>query len=57
MKALEGVCMELDDCAFPLLKDIRPTADLNEGFPMLIGVTGWQCTPKGRNGAGRPAWN
>jgi malate dehydrogenase len=32
MKALEGVCMELDDCAFPLLKDIRPTADLNEGF-------------------------
>ncbi len=32
MKALEGVCMELDDCAFPLLKDIRPTADLNKGF-------------------------
>ena len=24
--------MELDDCAFPLLKDIRPTCDLNEGF-------------------------
>ena len=24
--------MELDDCAFPLLKDIRPTSDLNEGF-------------------------
>ncbi|MBP51653.1 MAG: malate dehydrogenase [Opitutae bacterium] len=32
MKALEGVCMELDDGAFPLLKDIRPTADLNRGF-------------------------
>ena len=32
MKALEGVCMELDDCAFPLLKDIRPTSDLNVGF-------------------------
>jgi malate dehydrogenase len=32
MKALEGVCMELDDCAFPLLKDIRPTCDLNKGF-------------------------
>ena len=32
MKALEGVCMELDDCAFPLLQDIRPTCDLNEGF-------------------------
>ena len=37
MKALEGVCMELDDCAFPLLKDIRPTADLNEGFSMSTG--------------------
>jgi malate dehydrogenase len=24
--------MEVDDCAFPLLKDIRPTCDLNEGF-------------------------
>ena len=32
MKALEGVVMELDDCAFPLLQDIRPTCDLNEGF-------------------------
>ena len=32
MGALEGVCMELDDCAFPLLKGINPTCDLNEGF-------------------------
>jgi malate dehydrogenase len=32
MKALEGVCMELDDCAFPLLTDIRPTSDLDAGF-------------------------
>ena len=32
MKALEGVVMELDDCAFPLLKGVVPTADLNEGF-------------------------
>jgi malate dehydrogenase len=30
--ALEGVVMELDDCAFPLLKKVTPTADLNEGF-------------------------
>lgn len=30
--ALEGVVMELQDCAFPLLKKIVPTADLNEGF-------------------------
>jgi malate dehydrogenase len=30
--ALEGVVMELQDCAFPLLKSITPTADLDEGF-------------------------
>jgi len=29
---LQGVVMELDDCAFPLLKKITPTSDLNEGF-------------------------
>ncbi|MCP5519244.1 MAG: malate dehydrogenase [Verrucomicrobiales bacterium] len=32
MKALEGVVMELDDCAFPLLKGVVATADLNAGF-------------------------
>src|SRR5881227_4189384 len=30
--ALEGVVMEVHDCAFPLLKSITPTADLDEGF-------------------------
>jgi malate dehydrogenase len=30
--ALKGVVMELHDCAFPLLKSITPTADLDEGF-------------------------
>jgi malate dehydrogenase len=30
--ALEGVVMELQDCAFPLLESIVPTADLDEGF-------------------------
>jgi len=32
MKALEGVVMELDDCAFPLLADIEPTSDLKVAF-------------------------
>lgn len=27
MGALKGVCMELEDCAFPLLKSIQPTSD------------------------------
>jgi malate dehydrogenase len=30
--ALEGVVMELQDCAFPLLKGIVATTDLDEGF-------------------------
>jgi malate dehydrogenase len=30
--SLEGVVMELNDCAFPLLESVIPTADLNEGF-------------------------
>ncbi len=30
--ALEGVIMELNDCAFPLLKDIRPALNPEEGF-------------------------
>jgi malate dehydrogenase len=42
MAALQGVMMELDDCAFPLLHEVVGTADLNEGFQganwaLLIG--------------------
>jgi len=32
MKALEGVVMELDDCAFPLLSDVVATAELKQAF-------------------------
>jgi malate dehydrogenase len=32
LEALNGVVMELEDCAFPLLEDIVPTADLDKGF-------------------------
>src|SRR6201994_2128141 len=32
MKALEGVVMELQDCAFPLISKLIPTSDLSEGF-------------------------
>jgi malate dehydrogenase len=32
LPALEGVVMELEDCAFPLLQRMVPTADLDEGF-------------------------
>ncbi|HET6745089.1 MAG TPA: malate dehydrogenase [Candidatus Limnocylindria bacterium] len=43
MKALNGVIMELEDCAFPLLKGCVPTSDLNEGFrgvnwSLLVGA-------------------
>jgi malate dehydrogenase len=32
LKPLEGVMMELHDCAFPLLKVVSATSDLAEGF-------------------------
>jgi len=32
LPALNGVVMELDDCSFPLLKGVVPTANLDEGF-------------------------
>src|SRR6201993_572756 len=32
MKAVEGVVMELEDCAFPLITKLTPTVDLSEGF-------------------------
>jgi malate dehydrogenase len=32
LTALEGVVMELADCAFPLVRSIIPTTDLDEGF-------------------------
>lgn len=32
LPALNGVVMELDDCAFPLLKGVVPTSSLDEGF-------------------------
>jgi malate dehydrogenase len=43
LKALHGVVMELEDCAFPLLKGIVPTADPNEAFQganwaLLVGA-------------------
>ncbi len=43
MKALEGVTMELDDCAFPLLKGIVMTSDPTVGFKnanwcLLVGA-------------------
>jgi len=43
MKALNGVAMELDDCAFPLLAGIEMTSDVNKGFEgtswaLLVGA-------------------
>jgi malate dehydrogenase len=42
-KALRGVMMELEDCAFPLLRDVIPSGDPNEAFKdadfaLLVGA-------------------
>ena len=52
--ALEGVRMELDDCAFPLLQDIICTDDVNAAFKdvnyaLLVGAK----PRRGRHGAAR----
>src|SRR2546429_3954268 len=43
MKSLEGVAMELDDCAFPLLAGMELTSKAGEGFEganwvLLVGA-------------------
>ena len=43
LPALNGVVMELEDCSFPLLKGVVPTASLDEGFrdinwALLVGA-------------------
>lgn len=43
MNALKGVCMELEDCAFPLLQEMIQTSDPNVGFKdaswcLLVGA-------------------
>jgi len=43
LKALKGVAMEIDDCAFPLLRGFRQTSSLDEGFEdidyaLLVGA-------------------
>ncbi|MBX7096338.1 MAG: malate dehydrogenase [Myxococcaceae bacterium] len=43
MNALKGVCMELEDCAFPLLQGLVPTDDLKTAFKdidvaLLVGA-------------------
>src|ERR1035438_7580516 len=50
MKALEGVVMEVDDCAFPLVSDIITTTDLDVAFDgtswaLLVEST---CAKSGR---------
>jgi len=51
MGALEGVVMELDDCAFPLLAGIEATSDLATAFD----GTSWPCSSA--RCPARPAWS
>ena len=46
MKALEGVAMELEDCAFPLLHDMELTSKAEDAFDgvswaLLVGSVGF----------------
>ena len=48
LKALEGVVMELADCAFPLVRSMIPTTDLDEGNQ--LGSVGRKRSPETRHG-------
>ncbi len=48
MGALQGVVMELDDCAFPLLAGIEPTSDLRRPSTGRRGRCSWGRSPARR---------
>ena len=50
-KALKGVAMELDDCAFPLLQDMVLTGDADVAFKDV----NWACWSAPSRAA--PAWS
>ena len=52
MKALEGVVMEIDDCAFPLVSDIVTTTDLDTAFDGTSGPCWWARSPARRGWSG-----
>src|SRR5256712_12953334 len=51
MKSLEGVAMELDDCAFPLLAGMELTSKAEEGFE----GANWSCSSAPRRAS--RAWS
>ncbi len=48
LPALKGVAMELEDCAFPLLKGIKCTANIDEGFDGANWVICVGSVPRGK---------
>ena len=54
MKALEGVVMELDDCAFPLLPTSRRLGPRRPPSTARLGALGRLGPAQGRHGARRP---
>ncbi len=48
LPALKGVAMELEDCAFPLLKKITCTANIDEGFDGANWVICVGSVPRGK---------
>lgn len=47
-KALTGVAMELGDCAFPLLRDIVCTDNVNVGFKDVEAALLVGAKPRGK---------
>ncbi len=57
MKALEGVVMELDDCAFPAARRRRGDRRHEDGLRRdQLGPVGRVDPPQGRHGARASSW-
>ena len=52
-KALKGVMMELEDCAFPLLRDIVLTSEAKVGFKGSAWGLFMTCSVRGALDSGR----
>ena len=53
LPALHGVAMELDDCAFPLLKNVLCTSELSRAFQDATGPYWWGPFPANRGWSGQ----
>nr|XP_027224645.1 malate dehydrogenase, cytoplasmic-like [Penaeus vannamei] len=56
MNVLNGVCMEISDCALPCVRDVIPTDDPAVAFKTLMLLSWWVPCPARRVWSVRTCW-